>query len=148
MAFETSGAGIMFLGRNSKDMVGQKNSGLFKANGSIEDLKDGGLKGHKRSNQEQRNIHMTMTNELGKWDEAGSASPENRNMYAKDKLKTLTTHLGTGASRNSASKGILTGGNASKGSKKGKYKSPKYMTQNNGSYYLKGKNSSVLSRWV
>lgn len=105
------------------------------------------MKGHKRSNQETKNAHLTMHNEIPKWDENGSTSPgNNRTKYTKDKLKKLTTHLGTGASRNSASKGILTGNNASKGSKKGKYKSPKYMTQGIGSYYLKGKNWPVLSR--
>lgn len=107
------------------------------------------VKGHKRSNQGGKPSHLTMTDTLEKWEEGGSTSPGNnsRSKNTRDKLKKLTTHLGTGASRNSASKGILSASNlSSKGSKKGKYKSPKYLTQGVGSYYLKGKNTSILSR--
>lgn len=107
-----------------------------------------GLKGHKRSTQEIKAVHKTMNRSLSKLKEDGSISPNSntRSKYTREKLKTITTHLGTGASRNSASKGLMTSKISNKGSKKGKFKSPKYMTQGTGSYYLKGKNSSMLSK--
>ena len=51
-----------------------------------------------------------MTHNLSTWEDHESTSPlGKKSKYARDKLKKLTTHLGNGASRNNASKGILTG---------------------------------------
>jgi hypothetical protein len=92
--------------------------------------------------------HMTMTHHLPSWEDERSKSPHKtlkKPSFAQDKLKKLTTHLGTGASRNSASKGILSTGGP-KTTKNKKMKSPKYMTQGASGYYMKGKqHNSVIS---
>lgn len=137
----TVGAYVLAKQRNSsmEDYSKPIGDGLSQPNVS--------LKAHKRSSQDGHKIHMTMNSSLSKWEDGGSVSPntKSRSKYAKETLKNLTTQLTYGASRNSASKGIMTNP-ALKSSKKGKMKSPKYMTQGIGSYYLKGKNWSVLSK--
>jgi hypothetical protein len=154
IAVETTGSGFAFMSRNSNlDSMEKPNNSsignyipLNKRNSSMEEYNLKGdlglLKGHKRSNQDVKNVHMTMTNHLSTWEENKSTSPGANKKYSRDKLKKLTMHLGSGASRNNASKGIL---NSTNKTTKKKLKSPKYMTQNIGSYYLKGKNTSVLS---
>jgi len=172
LSFEATGGGFASAISNSKsdlkiDKAINSSVGAYvianKRNNSLEDLKTeqnlipkssvinmksdaSAIKGHKRSSQDAIQIQMNMNGSMSKWEEGGSTSPDdnNRAKYTKEKLKKITTYLGSGASRNSASKGIMAS-TGSKGSKKGKYKSPKYMTQGAGSYYLKGKNSSVLS---
>lgn len=105
------------------------------------------VKGHKRSSQDAKNIPVYLKNNLSKWEENGNASPSNtRTKLAKDKLKRLTTQIGSGMSRNNTNKGVLSTSLLSKGSKKSGKISPNYMTQGVGSYYLKGKNCSVLSK--
>jgi hypothetical protein len=160
ISFETANSGFQYISRNPKTGLKpekQANNSVVsyipinKRNSSMEELKlksdISGVKSHKRSNQDQKSTYMTMTANLVHWDDGSSVSPSSKakSKNARDKLKKLTTHLGNGASRNSASKGIMST-NLSKGSKKGKFKSPKYMTQGVNSYYTKSKNASYLSR--
>jgi hypothetical protein len=155
-ANNTTGSGFAFMSRNSNlDLTDKPTHStvenylpLNKRNSSMQEYNLKGdmeiLKGHKRFKQDVKNVHMTMTKQLPAWEGEQCTSPGSGTMkkYSSDKLKKLTMRLGTGASRNITTKGILT--SSSKGIKK-KYKSPKYLTQNIGSYYLKGKNTSVLS---
>lgn len=93
--------------------------------------------------------HMTMTQNLPTWDLEPSKSPIRdlkKSTQTQNKLKNITTHLGTGTSRNHASKGILTSG-APKSTKSKKMKSPKYFKTGLSGYYTKAKNNSVLSKY-
>lgn len=64
-----------------------------------------------------------MTHHLSTWENDKSKSPGiKKSKNAKDKLKKLTTHLGNGASRNNASKGILTGSFVPKSYKRSKFR--------------------------
>lgn len=164
LSFVSSGGGFHYQSKGSTsdlklDKPGNNTTGNFhqalKRGGSIEEYKMNAhpsiIKGHKRSSQDSEKMHMTIAGAIPLWDENPSISPtkyKKRSKYSKD-LKKITTHLGYGASRNSASKGILSGSNTSKnaGRKVGKVKSPKYQTQNV-AYYVKGKNSPILTRLV
>lgn len=170
LSFEATGGGHIFNAANTKSMIKlekpiNSNVGAYvlaKRTNSVEDYNTKttknsksilmnfntdvtGLKGHKRSTQEANAVHNTINRSLSKLKNDVSVSPNGntRSKYTRDKLKTITTDLGTGASRNSATKGLMTSKVSNKSSKKGKFKSPKYMTQGTGSYYLKGKNSTL-----
>lgn len=160
MNFETTGEGFQYLIKNqTSDVVQEKKANnnlsdyaqMIKRNSSLEEYNFKSditaVKGHKRSSQDAKNIPVYLKNNLNKWEENGNTSPSNtRSKLAKDKLKKLTTQIGSGASRNNTNKGVLSTSLVSKGSKKGGKISPNYMTQGVGSYYLKGKNWSILSK--
>ena len=128
LSFETTAGGHKFNSQSTKNMYKPSkpiNSSLGayvlakQRNGSLEDIKKSGavgyktdlisLKAPKRSNPGPKKIHMTMHNaSMSKLQQdKSSISPENmhKNKYTKDKLKNLTTHIGTCSSRNASSKG-------------------------------------------
>lgn len=137
LSFEGTAGGYIFSKSNSRKDINvgkpintsagtyaignQRNSSLEEYNSHITaNYKNDMIstKGHKRSDQDNKKLHMTINNaELAKFEDGGSTSPytKTRAKYTKEKLKNITTHLGTGASRNSASKGIMTSTNAKSG---------------------------------
>lgn len=124
---------------------------INKRNSSMEELKQKAeslVKGHKRANLEQKASYMTMTTGYANLDFENSLSPteKGKTKNTKDKLKNLTTTLGTGASRNSATKALISGGNVSKSSKNSNLKSPQYFSQGLSSYYPKKKKYSYLTK--
>ena len=153
LSFEVSGGGFQYLSQNQTSAFNQKkkaNSNLSnyitvsKRNSSLEEYNAKtniiGVKLNKGMSQEMKNPPESTKNKLTNWEENGSTSPTHtRTNLTKDKLKKLTNHLGTGASRNSEGKGMLYTAGMPKGYKKNGCISPKYMTQGFGSYYLKGK---------
>ena len=153
LSFEVSGGGFQYLSQNQTSTNNQKkkaNSNLSnyitmsKRNSSLEEYNAKTniieMKINKGLSQEIKNPPESTKNKLSNWEENGSTSPiYPQNNLTKDKLKKLTNHLGTGASRNSAGKGMLYTAGMPKGYKKNGWISPKYMTQGLGSYYLKGK---------
>jgi hypothetical protein len=160
MSFEPSGTGFHYV-NNASSLNYKKETPIHnsvmsyipinKRNSSMEELKQKSEsfgKGHKRSNIEQKASYMTMTTGYANLDFDNSLSPDGKGKTknTKDKLKNLTTTLGTGASRNATTKALISGGNISKSSKNSNLKSPQYFSQGLSSYYPKKKKYSYLTK--
>lgn len=150
VTLETNSVGYKYIAKTmNSDLYTEKHSQsklanyvpVIKRTSSLEDHNHNVVSAKQAQNcsLEERKVKMDLSGKASKWEENGSISPANtRSKYTKEKLRNLTTNLGTGASRNS-SKGVMFTSNFSKA----KHPSSKFMTQGS-SFYKKDKSSSSL----